>query len=194
MVDEDFVMGYILGSNDSKGVIVEKTITKNGTYHALDDNADGFDPVNVNVPKMTQEELDKLIEWIIEQIMPQLPDGTPEPVLPEIIVGDLRPTVDGYDKPFLLSKSADGKTAQVMYSVKEPYGDGMAEVYYVDTFGDGVLRNHHKALIVPGDTDHSHINADGTVSVLNTTSTGDQFTTIWGPFITDSGNTTVWSI
>ena len=49
MVDEDIVIGYILGYNDGtasgSSTIISKSITKNGTYHAADDNADGFDPL-----------------------------------------------------------------------------------------------------------------------------------------------------
>ena len=33
----------------SSGTIIEKSITANGTYYAKDDNADGFDPINVKV-------------------------------------------------------------------------------------------------------------------------------------------------
>ena len=194
MNDEDFVMGYVCGQNDVK--IVEKTITENGTYHAADDNADGFDPVHINVPGLTKEELDKLIEWIIQQIMPQLPDGTPEPVLPEIVVGDLRPTVDGYDKPFLLSESDDGKTSQVMYGVSEIDSSGSpTKHYYVDTFVNGVLSRHNSVLIIPneGVTNSSHINSDGTVTVVRTPVGGESTTKTYGPYITGSGNT-VWSI
>lgn len=35
--------------------IIEKTITKNGTYHAADDGAEGFDPITVNVPDRYNE-------------------------------------------------------------------------------------------------------------------------------------------
>ena len=190
MVDEDFVMGYVCGFNDVK--IVEKTITANGTYHAADDGADGFDPVIVSVDGMSQKDIDDLMKWLIDQIMPQLPDGTPEPVLPEIVAGDLRPTVDGYGKPFLLSKSDDGKTSQVMYGVGEMYNGYPATVYYVDTFDNGVLREHKKALTVPENGNSSHINSDGTITVISTTSTGQQVTRIYGPYVT--GNATVWSV
>ena len=195
MVDEDFVMGYVCGFNDVK--IVEKTITANGTYHAADDGADGFDPVTVNVDGMSQKDIDDLMDWIIDQIMPQLPDGTPEPVLPEIVVGDLRPTVDGYGKPFLLSTADDGKTSQVMYGVDETNSSSgrPARHYYVDTFVNGVLSSHNSVLIVPdeGLGNSSHINSDGTVTVVTTYSSGESKTEIWGPFITGSGNT-VWSV
>ena len=194
MVDEDFVMGYVCGFNDVK--IIEKTITQSGTYHAADDGADGFDPVIVNVDGMSQEDIDGLMDWLLDQIMPQLPDGTPEPVLPEIVVGDLRPTVDGYDKPFLLSEADDGKTSQVMYGVSETYSssDLPARHYYVDTFVNGVLSRHDSALIVvdEGRSNSSHINSDGTVTVVTTFSSGESKTKIWGPYVT--GNATVWSV
>lgn len=190
MVDEDFVMGYVCGQNDVK--IVEKTIIANGTYHAADDGADGFDPVIVNVDGMSQKDIDDLLNWLIDQIMPQLPDGTPEPVLPEIIVGDLRPTVDGYDKPYLLCEADDGKTSQVMYGVGEMYNGSPATVYYVDTFVNGVLSRHDSVLIVTENGHSSHINSDGTVTVVTTYSSGESTTEIWGPYVT--GNTTVWSV
>lgn len=44
-----FIAGYLLGLSEG-GTIVEKSITANGTYYAKDDNADGFDPINVKVP------------------------------------------------------------------------------------------------------------------------------------------------
>ena len=194
MVDEDFVMGYVCGFNDVK--IVEKTITANGTYRAADDGADGFDPVIVNVDGMSQKDIDDLMDWLLDQIMPQLPDGTPEPVLPEIVVGDLRPTVDGYDKPFLLSEVDDGKTSQVMYGVNETDSTGRPiRHYYVDIFLNGVLYRHNSALIVSdeGAGNSSHINSDGTITVVKTYASGESRTEIWGPFITGSGNT-VWSI
>ena len=193
MVDEDFVMGYVCGFNDVK--IIEKTITANGTYHAADDGADGFDPVIVNVDGMSQKDIDDLMDWLIDQIMPQLPDGTPEPVLPEIVVGDLRPTVDGYDKPFLLSKSDDGQTSQVMYGVNETHSSSLpAKHYYVDTFVNGVLSRHDSVLIVidEGGSNSSHMNSDGTVTVVTTYASGESKTEIWGPYVT--GNATVWSV
>ena len=42
--------GYVDGEAAVKAKIQSKTITKNGTYSAADDELDGFDPVNVNVP------------------------------------------------------------------------------------------------------------------------------------------------
>ena len=195
MVDEDFVMGYVVGQNDVK--IVEKTITASGTYHAADDGADGFDPVIVNIDGMSQKGIDDLINWIIDQIMPQLPDETPVPVLPEITVGELRPSIEGYDRPFLLCMSADGRSAEVMYGVMGP---DIAELptkhYYVDTFSDGVLSRHLRVLYVRGEGDgiHSQILADGSVSTTVTFDDGTQKTTISGPYITDSGNTTVWCV
>lgn len=195
MVDEDFVMGYVCGFNDVK--IVEKTITANGTFHAADDGADGFDPVIVNVDGMSQKDIDDLLNWLIDQIMPQLPDGTPEPVLPEIIVGDLRPTVDGYGKPYLTAVSPDGRTTQIMYGVVEQTEYGPTKIYYVDTFVDGVLATHESVLRIPnygqipGNTDQ--LNSDGTVIVTGRSENGTTQTSVWGPYITGSGNT-VWSI
>ena len=194
MVDEDFVLGYVCGFNDVK--IVEKTITSSGTYHAADDGADGFDPVIVNIDGISQKDLDDIMAWLIEQIIPQLPDGTPEPVPPEIVVGDLRPTVDGYDKPFLLCEADDGKTSYVMYGVSETDSSGRpAKHYYVDTFVNGVLSRHDSVLIIPneGVTNSSHINSDGTVTVVITPVGGGSVTRTYGPYITGSGNT-VWSI
>ena len=37
----------------AEAIIVSKTITANGTYNASSDNADGYDPVTVNVPVKT---------------------------------------------------------------------------------------------------------------------------------------------
>ena len=196
MVDEDFVMGYVVGQNNVN--IIEKTITQSGTYHAADDGADGFDPVIVNVNGLSQKDLDDLIDWVIDQIMPQLPDGTPVPEIPEIDVGDIRPTLDGYDKPFLMSVSADGKTSQVMYGIGgtyettgQPY-----KMYYVDTFVNGVLSTHLRVLEVPdeGVSNASHINSDGSITVVTTFSNGTSKTNVWGPYIGGSGSTTVWSI
>lgn len=190
MVDEDFVLGYVCGFNDVK--IIEKTITQSGTYHAADDGADGFDPVIVNVDGMSQKDIDDLMKWLIDQIMPQLPDGTPEPVLPDVIVSELRPTVDGYEKPFLLSEVDDGKTSQVMYGVGGTYNGFPSTEYYVDTFNSGVLREHKKVLTVYGDNYSSHINSDGTITATTISSVGTQVTRIYGPYVT--GNATVWSV
>lgn len=198
--DEDFVMGYICGYNEGGGVgvIVEKTITKNGTYHGADDNADGFDPVTVNVPKMTEEELDELIEWIIEQIMPQLPDGTPEPEIPEIYVGDLRPSIDGYDWPYLTAVSPDGRTTEIMYGIVEQTEYGTSKFYYVDTFVDGVLVRHEAKLQVPsygqipGNT--AQMNSDGTVTVTARSEDGTIQTNVRGPYIGWVGGNMSWSI
>lgn len=202
MVDEDFVMGYVVGYNDGtgtgSGVIVEKTITKNGTYHAADDNADGFDPINVNVPKMTKEELDKLIEWIIEQIMPQLPDDTPKPDIPEIDVGDLRPSIDGYDWPYLTAVSPDGRTTQIMYGIVKQTEYGPSKFYYVDTFVDGLLVSHEGKLEVsnygqiPGAT--AQMNSDSTVTVTSRWEDGTTQSSVWGPYIGWADGKMYWSI
>ena len=144
---------------------------------------------------MPQKRTNDLFTWPLHQIMPQLPDGPPVPVLPEIVVGDLRPTIDGYGKPFLLSTADDGKTSQVMYGVDETHSSGLpAKHYYVDTFVNGVLSRHDSVLIVPdeGGSNSSHMNSDGAITVISTTSTGQQDTRIWGPYVT--GNATVWSV
>ena len=200
MNDEDFVMGYVCGYNEGggAGVIAEKTISKNGTYHAADDNADGFDPVIVNVPKMTQEELNQFIEWIIDQIMPQLPDGTPEPVPPEVIAGETRPTLEGTDVPYLTAVSPDGRTSQIMYGIAEQTEYGTSKFYYVDTFVDGVLARHEYKLEVtnygqiPGNT--AQMNSDGTVTVTARLADGTTQTTVWGPYIGWVGGNMSWSI
>lgn len=201
MNDEDFVMGYVCGYNEGGGVgvIVEKTISKNGTYHAADDNVDGFDPVIVNVPKMTKEELDDLIDWVIDQIMPQLPDGTPEPEIPEIDVGDLRPSIDdGYDWPYLTAVSPDGRTSQIMYGIAEQTEYGPSKFYYVDTFVDGVLVRHEVKLQVtnygqiPGNT--AQMNSDGTVTVTARLADGTSQTSVSGPYIGWVGGNMSWSI
>ena len=201
MNDEDFVLGYVCGYNEGGGVgvIAEKTISKNGTYHAADDNADGFDPVIVNVPKLTKEELDQLIEWVIDQIMPQLPDGTPEPEIPEIDVGDLRPSIDdGYDWPYLTAVSPDGRTSQIMYGIVEQTEYGTSKFYYVDTFVDGVLVRHESKHQVPnygqipGNT--AQMNSDGTVTVTARWEDGTTQTTVWGPYIGWVGGNMSWNI
>lgn len=55
-----FIAGYLLGLEDGNGsatplTIIPKTITENGEYNAIDDNADGFNPVIVNVPDRYDE-------------------------------------------------------------------------------------------------------------------------------------------
>ena len=200
VVDEDFVMGYTCGYNEGGGVgvIIEKTISKNGTYYAADDNADGFDPVHINVPKLTKEELDKLIEWIIEQIMPQLPDDTPKPDIPEIDVGDLRPSIDGYDWPYLTAVSPDGRTVQLLYGVLRQTEYGPSKLYYVDTFVDGVLVSHEGKLEIPsygqipGYT--AQINSDGTITATARWEDGTSQTSVNGPYIGWADGKMYWSI
>lgn len=194
MVDEDFVMGYAVGQNNVK--IVEKTITVSGAYHAADDGADGFDPVIVNIDAMSQKDIDDLMDWVIDQIMPQLPDGTPVPVLPDITVSDLRPSVEGYDRPFLLCSSADGRHVSIMYGVMgEIYGEP-GKYFYVDYYIDGVLDNHRNVLQIQGEgtRNSSHLNSDGSVTVVTTFPDGTTETRIWGPYIGGSDFTIVWSV
>ncbi len=50
--------------NVSQGVLKPKTITANGTYHAADDNAYGFDPVNVNVPDRYAEGFADAVDYL----------------------------------------------------------------------------------------------------------------------------------
>lgn len=50
-----FIAGYLLGLEDGGGggvplTIIPKTITENGEYAAIDDNADGYNPVVVALP------------------------------------------------------------------------------------------------------------------------------------------------
>ena len=197
MVDEDFVMGYVVGQNNVN--IIEKTITQSGTYHAADDGADGFDPVIVNANGLSQKDLDDLIDWLIDQIMPQLPDGTPVPNIPDIDVSnELRPVIEDCDKPFLTNVSADGKTTQIMYGVVRDSGYGPNKFFYVDTYVDGRLVSHERELEVtdygqvPGNS--AQLNSDGSVTVTSTWDDGTSRTTVYGPFIGGAGTTTVWSI
>lgn len=46
--EEGLATGLLLG--DGGGTIVQKTFTQNGTYHAIADAVDGYDPVIVDVP------------------------------------------------------------------------------------------------------------------------------------------------
>jgi hypothetical protein len=193
-------VGYLLGHKaDSGGTIISKTITKNGTYHAADDNADGFDPVTVNVRGLSQKDADDLIQWVIDQIKPQLPDGT-EITPPTIDVdSEFKPSMDGADWPYLTAISSDGEITQVMYGVFSPpgapYKDNM--VYYVDTYRDGQLVLHKIALRVPdyGKTpgNMSSIQSDGYIKVVSTSSNGTVTENLWGPNI-NAGYTTVWTI
>ncbi len=50
--------------NVSQGVLKPKTITANGTYHAADDNAYGFDPVNVNVSDRYAEGFADAVDYL----------------------------------------------------------------------------------------------------------------------------------
>ena len=47
--EEGLATGLLLGDG-SGGIIVSKTLTQNGTYHAIADAVDGYDPVIVAVP------------------------------------------------------------------------------------------------------------------------------------------------
>lgn len=46
-------LGDTLISGDSETVLTTKTITENGTYSAVSDNADGYSSVTVNVPEIS---------------------------------------------------------------------------------------------------------------------------------------------
>lgn len=47
--EEGLATGLLLGDGGS-GTIIQKTFTQNGTYHAIADAVDGYDPVIVDVP------------------------------------------------------------------------------------------------------------------------------------------------
>ena len=200
MVDEDIVIGYVLGYNDGtaagSSTIISKSITKNGTYHAADDNADGYDPVIVKV-KLSQKEIDDLIEWVIDQIKPQLPDGT-EISPPDVDAdNDYAPSVDGADRPYLVSVSADGRMHEVMYGVAVDTKYGPSKMYYVDLYADGKLIRHDGKLevteygTIPGKT--AKLLSNGAVEVTSRWANGTSKTQTWGPYLTYR-NATVWAI
>lgn len=195
MVDEDFVMGYVCGYNDVK--IAEKTITKNGTYYAKDDDADGYDPVIVDVDGLDDDKLKELIDIITGLIQDQIDedwtgeDPPPEISPPEITVGDIRPIDPNADPLYLTSVSADGETVEVLYGVGITYNGLPAKQYCVDTYRNGVFSTHNVALIVPNGVT-SRINSDGTITAISTTSSGTTVTRVYGPYV--SGNSIVWSI
>lgn len=200
MFDEDIVIGYVLGYNDGTaaggGTIISKTITKNGTYHAADDNADGYDPVIVKV-KLSQKEIDDLIEWVIDQIKPQLPDGT-EISPPDVDAdNEFEPSVDGADRPYLVSVSADGRMHEVMYGVVVDTKYGPSKIYYVDLYADGKLIRHDNKLevteygTIPGST--AKLLSNGAVEVTSRWANGTSKTQTWGPYLSYS-NATVWAI
>ena len=212
MVDEDIVIGYILGYNGKPDkTIIGKSITKNGTYHAADDNADGFDPVTVNVRGLSQKDIDDLIKWVIDQLKPQLPDDTPELVPPEITVNDsdLKPSLDGCDRPYLTAVSQDGKYTYVMYGMPEgkrwPNEIGLSKQYYVDTFFNGRLVSHKGVCSVvnipasatdpnPENTYLSiawELRQDGTIKITHSLR-GTLEYEIKGPYI--SGDAVVWNV
>lgn len=198
MVDEDIVIGYILGYNDGtaagSSTIISKSITKNGTYHAADDNADGYDPVIVKV-KMSQKEIDDLIEWVIDQIKPQLPDGT-EISPPDVDAdNEFEPSVDGADYPYLVGASSDGKYHQVMYSIVGTENLRTYKTVYVDLYINGMLVRHD-----PKHTIHDYplnsldILPDGKVHVIIRKADGTVINdTTHGPYI-NSTYATVWAI
>ena len=198
MVDEDIVIGYVLGYNDGAGAgggtIISKTIVKNGTYHAADDNADGYDPVIVKV-KMSQQEIDDLIEWVIDQIEPQLPDGTE--INPPAVDADneFEPSVDGADYPYLVGVSADGKYSQVMYSIVGKDNLGTYKTVYVDFYVNGMLARHDaKQTIYDYPLNSMTIQSDGTVRVIIRKADGTVVNdTTYGSYI-NSTYTTVWAI
>ena len=204
MVDEDFVMGYVTGYNDAPksgggGTIISKTITKNGTYHAVDDNADGYDPVIVKV-KMSQKEIDDLIEWVIDQIEPQLPDGTE--ITPPAIDADneFEPQLpDGADRPYLVGASSDGKYHQVMYSIvgTELVGTELQtkKTAYVDLYVNGTLVRHEQKMSVYDYPLNSlTVQSDGTVRVIVRKADGTVVNDkIYGAYI-NPAYATVWAI
>ena len=61
-VDDRYDEGYADGEADGeaavKAKIQSKTITANGVYYAADDDLDGFDPINVQVPDKYQDGYD----------------------------------------------------------------------------------------------------------------------------------------
>lgn len=190
-------VGYLLGHKaDSGGTIISKTITKNGTYHAADDNADGYNPVIVKV-KMSQKEIDDLIEWVIDQVKPQLPDDAPEITPPDIDAdNDYAPTIDGADRPYLVSVSADGRMHEVMYGVVVDTKYGPSKIYYVDLYADGKLIRHDNELevteygTIPGST--AKLLSNGAVEVTTRWANGTSRTQTWGPYLTYR-NATVWA-
>ena len=201
LVDEDIVIGYVLGYNDGAeaggGTIISKTITKNGTYHAADDNADGFDPVTVNVRGLSQKDVDDLIQWVIDQIKPQLPDDT-EITPPTIDAdSDYAPSMDGADYPYLVSVSADGRMHEVMYGVVVDTKYGPSKMYYVDLYADGKLIRHDGKLevteygTIPGKT--AKLLSNGAVEVTSRWADGTTKAQTWGPYLSYS-NATVWAI
>lgn len=211
MVDEDIVIGYILGYNGKPDkTIIGKSITKNGTYHAADDDADGFDPVTVNVKGISQKDIDDLIEWVIDQIKPQLPDDT-EITPPEITVPDddaCKPSLDGYDHPYLTTVSQDGKYTYVMYGMPEckryPNELGLSKLYYVDKYLNGRLVEHKAVTVVvnipasPTDPNPTNtylsisweLRQDGTIKIIHSNK-GVTSVEIKGPYI--SGDSVVWN-
>lgn len=198
MIDEDIVIGYILGYNNAAGAgggtIISKTIVKNGTYHAADDNADGYDPVIVKV-KMSQQEIDDLIEWVIDQIEPQLPDGTE--INPPTVDADseFEPSVDGADYPYLVGASSDGKYHQVMYSIVGKDNLGTYKTVYVDFYVNGMLARHDvKQTIYDYPLNSMTILPDGRVRVIIRKADGTVVNDkIYGSFI-NSTYATVWAI
>ena len=197
MVDEDFVMGYVTGYNDGAGAggtIISKTITKNGTYHAVDDNADGYDPVIVKV-KLSQKEIDDLIEWVIDQIEPQLPDGTE--ITPPAIDADneFEPSVDGADRPYLVGASSDGKYHQVMYSIVGTDSLGTYKTAYLDLYVNGMLVRHEQKMAVYDYPLNSlTVQSDGTVRVIVRKADGTVVNDkTYGSYI-NAAYATVWAI
>ena len=195
-------MGYVCGYNDGAGAgvgtIISKTITKNGTYHAVDDNADGYDPVIVKA-KMSQKEIDDLIEWVIDQIEPQLPDGT-EITPPAIDVdNEFEPSVDGADRPYLVGASSDGKYHQVMYSIVETELVGTEnqtkKTAYLDLYVNGMLVRHEQKMSVYDYPLNSlTVQSDGTVRVIIRKADGTVVNDkTYGSYI-NTAYATVWAI
>lgn len=202
MVDEDVVIGYVLGRNAVK--IAAKVITQNGVYHAADDGLNGFGPVTVDVAGgLTDDELKKLINIIADLLNKQLADewtgeGDP-PILtpPDIIIGDLHPIEDGAEPLYITSAAAGSRYSYCVYGVVGTYNGRPAITFYTDTYYDGNLIWHTKSLTIPdygtipGST--ATLNLDGTVTVVATFSDGTTRTTVYGPY-TPSGYNNTWCI
>lgn len=177
MVDEDIVIGYVLGYNDG--------------YDA------GYADGKNDGGGLSQKDIDDLIQWVIDQITPQLPDGTPEITPPTIDAdNDFAPSIDGADHPYLVSASADGGWHEVMYGVLVDTEYGTSKYYYVDLYADGTLIRHEHMCEVgsyghkPGST--SRLLSDGRVEVTSYNSDGTSETSIWGSYL--SYDAAVWAM
>ena len=198
MVDEDIVIGYVLGYNDGAGagggVLIEKSVTENGRYIAKDDNADGYNIFNVNVN--LKKAFEDGYRFGYDKGYDDGKNGEPsDDTPPEVSVSDIRPLEDGYDYPFLTTVSPDGKYTQVMYGVRTIDVD-LAMYYYVDTYFNGKLSRHDRVLICPGLGNPGNtptLNADGSVTILTRWEDGTSKTEVWGPYLNYTDNT-IWSV